>query len=230
MLCSGPSINSRWFSGRKQLKIDRVFAQNAALITQPFLEEKTMADTPKKKRKVRAQPKRRKRDPFEPLLASLLTLDWEISDENIYKFERELKAVKKKLAADRFSEKLVDTTLPVCNYLRVKKASASPASIQFLHSATRILLRFWREKLKIAERKLEPAAARVKKKAPVRKAKKLTPAAQVLKVIKSRRKGVDVATLKKITGLTDSQVRNIIYRASRAGKIKRISRGVYISA
>ena len=219
------------------------------MITQPLIEEKTMVDTPKKKRKVRAQPKRRKRDPFEPLLASLLTLDWEITDENIFKFERELTAVKKKLAADRFSKQLVDTSLPVCNYLRIKKASASPASMQFLHSATRILLRFWREKLKIAERKqilerllakfrrlmadvqkLEPTAARVKKKAPVRKAKKLTPAAQVLKVIKSRRKGVDVATLKKITGFTDSQVRSIIYRASREGKIKRISRGVYTSA
>jgi hypothetical protein len=215
------------------------------VIVQPLLKENPMREIPKKKRQVRAQSKR---DPFKPLLASLLTLDWEINDGNIQQYEGELKAMKKKLADDQYSNRLIDTTIPVCYYLRVKKGSASPASMQFLHSATRTLIRFWGEKLKASERKqslemllvkyrslmtdvqkLAPAAAVGKKKAPVRKAKKVTPTAEVLKVIKSREAGIDVSTLKQITGFTDRQTRGILYRASRAGKIKRISRGVYAS-
>ena len=205
-----------------------------------------MREIPKKKRQARAQSKR---DPFRPLLASLLTLDWEINDGNIQEYEGELKAVKKKLAEDQYSKRLIDTTIPVCHYLSLRKGSASPASMQFLHSATRTLIRFWGEKLKVSERKqslemllvkyrslmtdvqkLVPAAAVAEKKAPGRKAKKVTPTAEVLKVIKSRKEGVDVTTLKQVTGFTDGQTRGILYRASRAGKIKRISRGVYVSA
>ncbi len=205
-----------------------------------------MREIPKKRRQVRAQAKR---DPFKPLLASLLTLDWEINDGNIQQYEGELKAMKKKLADDQYSKRLIDTTIPVCHYLRLRKGSASPASMQFLHSATRTLIRFWGEKLKASARKqslemllvkykslmtdvqkLVPAAAVGKKKTPVRKAKKVTPTADVLKVIKSREEGADVTTLKQITGCTNGQIRGILYRASKAGKIKRIRRGVYVSA
>ena len=77
--------------------------------------------------------------------------------------------------------------------------------------------------------------AKPKKKAPtkkvaVRKARKPSPTAQVLKAIKSHRKGIDIATLKKTTGLPDSSIRSVLYRASKEGKIKRIRRGVYVSA
>jgi hypothetical protein len=192
---------------------------------------------------------RSKRDPLELLVESLLTLDWEISDENIQKFEGALKAVKRKCTGDRYSKRLIDKTLPVCSYLRVRKESSSPASVQFLHSATRILLDFWREKIKARERKqvlerllvkfralmadvlkLEETAALGAKKTPARMAKKPTATAEVLKAVMSRKMGVDVATLKQLTGFTDSQIRNILYRAGKQGKIHRISRGVYISA
>jgi hypothetical protein len=74
--------------------------------------------------------------------------------------------------------------------------------------------------------------ARKPKKVPsrARKAKKLTATAEVLKVIKGHKKGVDIPTLKKKTGFADTKIRAIIHRASKEGKIKRLTRGVYASA
>ena len=77
---------------------------------------------------------------------------------------------------------------------------------------------------KIVARKPKKVAARA------RKAKKLTATAEVLKVIKGHKKGVDIPKLKKKTGFADTKIRAIIYRASKEGKIKRLSRGVYVSA
>lgn len=98
---------------------------------------------------------------------------------------------------------------------------------------------------KVKKAKRKPAVKRKpKKRAPVRKkivarkpkrvkakkVRKLTDTAQVLKVIKGHRKGVDISKLKKRTGLADSKIRAIVYRASKEGKIKRIGRGVYTLA
>ena len=74
--------------------------------------------------------------------------------------------------------------------------------------------------------------ARKPKKVPAKakKAKKLTATAEVLKVIKGHKKGVDVAKLKTKTGFADTKIRAIIYKASKEGKIKRVGRGIYVSA
>ena len=74
--------------------------------------------------------------------------------------------------------------------------------------------------------------ARKPKKVPAKakKAKKLTATAEVLKVIKSHKKGVDVAKLKTKTGFADTKIRAIIFKASKEGKIKRVARGIYVSA
>jgi hypothetical protein len=39
---------------------------------------------------------------------------------------------------------------------------------------------------------------------------------------------VDVPTLKTKTGFEDKKVRNIIFRASKEGKIKKVGRGIYV--
>jgi len=206
---------------------------------------------------------------LEPLMASLLTLDWEISPQTIRKFEKELEVLKEKVGDDPHSKKLIDLTLPICNYLRVRKGSAAPASMQFLHQATRTLhsLR-QKRKLEGAERtmrikklvnnfrdlmadvqrinskldratipKSSPATTKVTagKRGPVRKptvrrTRKESPKAEVLKTIKSHKKGIDIASLIKITGFNDSTVRNIVYRAAKEGTIKRVRRGVYAVA
>jgi hypothetical protein len=206
---------------------------------------------------------------LEPLMASLLTLDWEISPQTIGKFEKELQVLKEKVDDDPHCKKLIDLTLPICNYLRVRKGSADPASMQFLHQATRTLHSL-RQKSKLAGaerteriKKLlnsfrdlmvdvqrinstldrattaKPSVATAKvaagEKGPasrpaVGKAKKASPKDEVLKTIKRYKKGIDIATLIKIIGLNDSTVRNIVYRATKEGTIKRVRRGVYAIA
>ncbi len=211
----------------------------------------------------------RKQHMLEPLMASLLTLDWEISPQTIGKFEKELEVLKEKVGDDSHSKKLIDLTLPICNYLRVRKGSADPASMQFLHQATRTLHSL-RQKSKLggAERnerikklvnsfralmvdvqrinstldrattaKSSVATAKaaagkkgLARKPPVRKTRKESPKDEVLKTIKRYKKGIDIASLIKATGLNDSTVRNIVYRAAKEGTIKRVRRGVYAVA
>ena len=64
-----------------------------------------------------------------------------------------------------------------------------------------------------------------KKKAPA-----ITATEQVLKIVRRSRKGVDVPVLKAKTGFDDKKVRNIVFRASKEGKIKKIGRGIYVGA
>jgi septal ring factor EnvC (AmiA/AmiB activator) len=78
-------------------------------------------------------------------------------------------------------------------------------------------------------KKARPRKAAAKK-PPAKKAKTVTATDQVLKIIKRSKKGVDVPTLIKRTGFDDSKVRNIINRTLKQGKIKRVSRGVYVRA
>ena len=76
--------------------------------------------------------------------------------------------------------------------------------------------------------------AKTIKKAPAKKetAKKTTLQAtateQILGIINRFKKGVDVPTLKEKTGFDDKKVRNIVFRASKEGKIKKSSRGIYV--
>jgi transcriptional regulator NrdR family protein len=50
----------------------------------------------------------------------------------------------------------------------------------------------------------------------------------VLKVINRHKKGVDIPRLKAKTGFDDKKIRNILYRETKLGKIKRKGRGIYI--
>lgn len=84
-------------------------------------------------------------DPLAGLKESLLTLDWEINTENIQDFEKEIQLVSGKVSHDRHGMAVVKMTVGVLKYLHAKKGSASPVSVQFLHSATRGLDIFLRE-------------------------------------------------------------------------------------
>jgi putative endonuclease len=69
------------------------------------------------------------------------------------------------------------------------------------------------------------------KKAPLKKrTAKLTATDQVLKIINRSKKGVDPQALRKKTGFDDRKITNILHRAFKEGKIKRIGRGIYIGA
>jgi hypothetical protein len=75
--------------------------------------------------------------------------------------------------------------------------------------------------------------AKVAKKAPVKKVSavkkttQVTATDQILRIIKRFKKGVDVPTLREKTGFDDKKVRNIVFRASKEGKIKKTGRGIY---
>ena len=73
-------------------------------------------------------------------------------------------------------------------------------------------------------------AVKVRKTARRKKAPAITATEQVLKIVRRSRKGVDVPLLKAKTGFDDKKVRNIVFRASKEGKIKKIGRGIYVGA
>jgi predicted Rossmann fold nucleotide-binding protein DprA/Smf involved in DNA uptake len=80
----------------------------------------------------------------------------------------------------------------------------------------------------------KPKAA-AKKKAPAKR----TPAVDegkgtvldsVLDVISKSRSGANIANLKEKTGLESRQLSNALYKLSKKGQIKTVSRGVYVKA
>ncbi|MDF1594195.1 MAG: hypothetical protein P1P89_22015 [Desulfobacterales bacterium] len=80
-------------------------------------------------------------------------------------------------------------------------------------------------KLEKSQPAKNPKKAFVKK-----KVKGLTETDKVLNIIKRSKKGVAVTTLKKKTGFNDKKISNIVFRAFKAGKIKRADKGVYMAA
>ena len=82
----------------------------------------------------------------------------------------------------------------------------------------------------------KPARLKTTRKAPAKKApakkKSAKPTAtdQVLKIINRSKKGVDVATLIIKTGFNEKKIWNILHRAFKTGKIKRVDRGKYVGA
>ena len=84
---------------------------------------------------------------------------------------------------------------------------------------------------KVKRRTVKAKARAVAKKTAGRKrAPQMTATEQILKIVRRSRKGVDVPTLKAKTGFQDKKVRNIIFRASKEGKIKKVGRGIYVGA
>ena len=80
------------------------------------------------------------------------------------------------------------------------------------------------------EAKAKPGKNASANKPAAKKATAQTATDQVVSVIKKSKEGVDVPTLMKKTGLADKQIRNIVFKAFKEGKIKRAGRGVYVAA
>jgi len=70
-------------------------------------------------------------------------------------------------------------------------------------------------------------AARVAKKKAAPRRRSLTPTDQVLAIMKRFKKGVTVEALRGKSGLNEKQISNIVHRACKKGKMKRVGRGVY---
>ncbi len=63
-----------------------------------------------------------------------------------------------------------------------------------------------------------------------KKRSKLTATDKVLNIINKSKKGVSVQALIKRTGFDKKKVANIVFRVSKMGKIKSVSKGVYVGA
>ena len=90
------------------------------------------------------------------------------------------------------------------------------------------------EKAAKPRKKAKKVSARAKgkkaatKKKRVSKAKpQVTSSEKILRAMKRSRTGVNVATLKARTGFEDKKIRNVLFRLSKQGKVKRAGRGVY---
>jgi predicted Rossmann fold nucleotide-binding protein DprA/Smf involved in DNA uptake len=87
-------------------------------------------------------------------------------------------------------------------------------------------------KPKVAKKvKAKPAPKIAAKKAPAKKkAAQPTATDQMLKIIKSSKKGVDIKTLIEKTGFNQKKVTNILQRTFKQGKVKRVGKGIYVGA
>ena len=74
------------------------------------------------------------------------------------------------------------------------------------------------------------AKAKPMEKTVAKKAAKLTATDTVLNIIKRYKKGVGIPILKTKSGFNDKKVRNIVQKAFKEGKIKRVDKGIYVKA
>jgi len=72
--------------------------------------------------------------------------------------------------------------------------------------------------------------ARVAKKVAPKKPAKMSATGSVLEIIKKSRQGVNTASLKKRTGFKDTNIRAILSRLKKQGKVKSPGKGVYQKA
>ena len=72
------------------------------------------------------------------------------------------------------------------------------------------------------------ATAKPAKQAATKKTAKPTNTDRILNFIRESKAGLTTTDLKKKTGLADKQIWPIIYKAEKAGKIKKAGRGLYV--
>ena len=113
----------------------------------------------------------------------------------------------------------------------VRKTESLAKKVDKLEKAQAAAKRKTKAKAKTTKKTTAKKKVAAKKK-PVakKKATSLTATDKIVNIIKRTKKGVDVPTLMKKTGLADKTVRNILFRSSKQGKIKRSGRGVYVAA
>lgn len=145
---------------------------------------------------------------------------------------KEFKALTKKMG--QLTTTLKKTAVDKLEHAQAAMKLKTPA--QHAAGALKTLTRQTDRLIKTVNRFEKEMAAKRKKakkparKAPAKKAKKVTDTDKVLNIIKRSKKGVDVPTLMKKTGLEEKKVRNIISRAFSQKKIKRTGRGIYAGA
>jgi len=154
-----------------------------------------------------------------------------ILKKDLHAVKKDIKALEKKL------DKLLKAHEPIPKAKKVtKKKVAKKAKVVKKAPAKKAVAKKAPAKKKASTKKAPAKKKASTKKAPAKKAvaKKKTAQAtatdKILRIVKRSKKGVDVPTLKKKTGFDDKKVRNIVFRASKEGKIKKSGRGIYVGA
>ena len=117
-----------------------------------------------------------------------------------------------------------------------KDLRAVQRDIKALEKKLEKLINAFDQGKKVKAKPVAKKATPKKKRAPAKKAVakkkrlKMTATDKVLGIIRRSKKGVNVSTIKTKTGFDDKKVRNIIFRTTKEGKIKKVSRGVYVGA
>ena len=105
--------------------------------------------------------------------------------------------------------------------------------LQTLNKDIKALIKTVEKILKDLEKSEKGKATKAPTKRAPAKKKTATPTAtdQVLKLINKRaKKGIDAATIIAKTGFNQKKVSNIIQRAYKSGRIKRVGKGLYVGA
>jgi hypothetical protein len=155
---------------------------------------------------------------------------------------KEFKALRKKMG--QLTTKVGKTAVDEMEYAQSRVKLKSPAkhaadALKMLARETDKLIKavdkFEKEKTAKRKRAKTKAKGKPKRKAPrkkpaVKKTRAVTDTDRVLNLVGRSKAGVKVKTLIKKTEFDDKKVRNILNRALKQGKIKRVSRGVYVRA
>ena len=137
-----------------------------------------------------------------------------ILKKDLQAVKRDIKALETKL------EKLLKAHEPMPKAKKVTKKKAVKKARVVKKAAAK----------KAPAKKAPAKKAAAKKAGAANKSSQVTATDKILKIVKRSKKGVDVPTLKKKTGFDDKKVRNIVFRASKEGKIKKSGRGIYVGA
>jgi len=145
-----------------------------------------------------------------------------------------MKQVKKDLqAVSKILKQLTKKTEKIANKL-AKLEKAKAAKKPKTKAARKVKAKATRKVKAKATRKVRAKVARKARPKVRAKARAKSPRASasgtVLGIIKRSRKGVDVTTLRKKAGLEGRKINDIVHRLNKEGKIKAISRGVYVKA
>ena len=136
-----------------------------------------------------------------------------ILKKDLQAVKRDIKALEKKL------EKLLKAHEPMPKAKKVTKKKAVKKAKVVKKAAA---------KKAPAKKKAAARKAPAKKAVAEKKTSEVTATDKILQIVNRSKKGVDVPTLKKKTGFDDKKVRNIVFRASKEGKIKKSGRGIYV--
>jgi hypothetical protein len=113
-----------------------------------------------------------------------------------------------------------DTMVVKKKPIKVKAAPKKKAKVAMISSA------------KKGPRMVKPSPAKRIKKAAKKESgkKKVTNIDAVVMLIQESSEGISTSALKEKTGLAESQIWNIVNRATKEGKVKKIKRGLYSKA